>query len=173
MTHPARASGAQPGQGALPDMFRILILNGPNLAHIGERQPEIYGREGLKAIPDLVRETLGPAAASLCLEFFQSNAEGVLIDRLEQARREGTHGVVFNAGAYTHTSLALADCIAWIGLPVVEVHISNVFGRAEPVRRQSYMGAHVLGLVAGFGLMSYALGVQALYRHLLAGTDSR
>ena len=127
--------------------YRILVLNGPNLGALGRRQPEIYGREGL--------------------EFFQSNHEGALIDRLEQARAEGVDGVAFNAGALTHTSLALADCLAWIGLPCVEVHVSNVFARTEdPIRRHSYMAKQCLGVVSGFGLASYALAVQALVFHL-------
>lgn len=146
--------------------YRILILNGPNLGRLGERQPDIYGSQGLDCIPVLVKSLLGSRADSIALSFFQSNSEGALIDRLEQAHDEGIHGVVFNAGAYTHTSLALADCIAWIRLPVVEVHISNVFARDEAVRRHSYMGEKVIGVIAGFGLMSYALAVQAVLAHL-------
>lgn len=149
--------------------YSILVLNGPNLAHVGQRQPEIYGTQGLDAIPALVRRLLGERVSELSLSFFHSNGEGALIDRLEQARQDGTHGVAFNAGAYTHTSLALADCLAWIGLPVVEVHISNVFAREEAIRRQSHMGAHVIGIIAGFGLMSYALAVQALHAHISGG----
>ena len=146
--------------------YTFLILNGPNLGHLGVRQPEIYGSQGLSSLPGLVDSLLGPAARDVVLEFYQNNSEGALIDRLEQAREDNAHGVVFNAGAYTHTSLALADCIAWIGLPVVEVHISNVFAREEEIRRQSYLSKHVIGLVAGFGMLGYALGVQALYRHM-------
>ena len=146
---------------------RILVLNGPKLGALGRRQPEIYGREGLDAVPRLVREFLGSAADDVTLEFFQSNHEGALIDRLEQARAEGVDGVAFNAGALTHTSLALADCLAWIGLPCVEVHVSNVFARTEdPIRRHSYMAKQCLGVVSGFGLASYALAVQALVFHL-------
>lgn len=146
----------------------ILIVNGPNLAHLGERQPEIYGTQGLDLIPAMVQQLLGERACEVELSFFQSNSEGRLIDRLEQAREEGVHGVALNAGAYTHTSLAIADCIAWIGLPVVEVHISNVLGRAEKIRRKSYLGASVIGVISGFGLMSYALAVQALHARLRA-----
>jgi len=146
--------------------YSILVLNGPNLAHTGQRQPEIYGTQGLADIPGMVRRLLGDRADAVALTFYADNSEGALIDRLERAREEGVHGVAFNAGAYTHTSLALADCIAWIGLPVVEVHISNVFARDEPIRRHSFMGKHVIGMIAGFGLWSYALAVQALYAHL-------
>lgn len=151
--------------------YSILIMNGPNLAHVGKRQPEIYGTQGLDLIPAMVQQLLDARVHEVTLAYFQSNSEGLLIDRLEQARGEGVHGVAFNAGAYTHTSLAIADCIAWIGLPVVEVHISNVFARAESIRRESYMGASVIGVVSGFGVMSYALAVQALHAHLRITND--
>ena len=157
------------GNPACPP-YSILIMNGPNLASLGKRQPEIYGTLGIESIPAMVRQLLDRRTHEVELSFFQSNSEGRLIDRLEQAREEGVHGVVLNAGAYTHTSLAIADCIAWIGLPVVEVHISNVLARVEQIRRQSYMGACVIGVISGFGLMSYALAVQALHAHLRAVT---
>lgn len=152
--------------------FSILVLNGPNLANIGERQPDIYGSQGLRAIPGLVAGMLGSQSSEVELAFYQSNSEGALVDRLETARKDGTAGVVFNAGAYTHTSLALADCLAWIGLPVVEVHISNVFARAEGIRQHSFIGPHAIGVITGFGLMSYALGVMALHRHLASRAKS-
>ena len=92
------------------------------------------------------------------------------IDRLEKTRENGpghADGVAFNAGAYTHTSLALADCLAWIGVPCVEVHISNVFARTEdPIRQQSHMAKKCIGVISGFGLASYALAVLALVRHI-------
>ena len=146
--------------------YSFLVLNGPNLGHLGVRQPDIYGSRGLGDIPAMVETLLGERARGVNLVFFQSNSEGELIDRLEQAREEGLDGVAFKAGAYTHTSLALADCIAWIGLPVVEVHISNVFARDEAIRRQSYMAEKVIGIISGFGIMSYALAVQALLAHV-------
>lgn len=148
--------------------FSFLVLHGPNLANVGVRQPEIYGTDSLDRIPDMVATLLGSDSGRVRLTFFQSNSEGALIDRMEQARGEGVHGIAFNAGAYTHTSLAIADAIAWMDMPVVEVHLSNVFARQEPIRRTSYMGAHVIGMVCGFGVMSYALAVQALYQHMLA-----
>ncbi len=146
-------------------VYDILVLNGPNLGALGVRQPEIYGSAGMDAVPGLVSRLLGERAGRVKLAFFQSNGEGALIDRLEQARAEGTHGIAFNAGAYTHTSLALADCLAWIGVPVIEVHISNVLARPEAIRRQSYLGEKAIGCIAGFGIMSYALAVQALLEH--------
>ena len=144
--------------------YSLLVLNGPNLGALGERQPELYGHAGMDAVPRLVRELLGEHSHRL--EYFQSNSEGALIDRLEQARAQGVHGVALNAGAYTHTSLALADCLAWIGLPCVEVHLTNVQARGNHLRHKSLLAPHVLGVVSGFGIMSYALAVQALVCHL-------
>ncbi len=143
---------------------RILIMNGPNLGALGVRQPHIYGSVGMDAVPAMVAQLLH-GTDKVVLEFFQSNSEGALIDKLEWARHVGMDGIVLNAGAYTHTSLALADCLAWIDIPCVEVHVSNVLGRGEPLRQKSYIGKHVLGVIAGFGIMSYALGVQALVQH--------
>lgn len=145
----------------------FLVMNGPNLGHLGERQPDIYGSRGMDALPGLVESLLGNRASDVSLEYFQANGEGALIDRLEQARADKVAGVVLNAGAYTHTSLALADCLAWIGIPCVEVHLSNVLARAdEPLRKKSFIGKHCIGVVAGFGMTSYALGVQALLHHI-------
>ncbi|MDL2207716.1 3-dehydroquinate dehydratase [Desulfovibrio sp. OttesenSCG-928-F20] len=148
------------------DPFAILILNGPNLGHLGQRRPDLYGKEGMEALPGLVRQLMGDKADELRLTFWQGNGEGQILDRLEQARGDGTQGVVLNAGAYTHTSLALADCVEWIGLPIIEVHLSNIFAREKAIRRKSFVGEHTLGLIAGFGLAGYALAVQALYLHL-------
>jgi len=145
----------------------ILILNGPNLGHIGKRQPEIYGSQTMDDMPELLKRVMGGKADDIRLVHFQSNAEGALIDRLEKAREESVDGVVFNAGAYTHTSLAIADCLAWIGIPCVEVHISNIWARTgQPLRQQSLMGGQCIGVIAGFGILGYALGVQALHERL-------
>lgn len=146
--------------------YNILILNGPNLGALGKRQPEIYGNNTMDILPELVQQVLGKNYQSVSLEFYQNNSEGKLIDRVEQAKEEGIDGIVLNAGAYTHTSLALADCLAWIELPVVEVHLSNVLARSEPMRQKSFIGRHVIGVIAGFGMMSYALAVQSLFQHL-------
>ncbi|MBU1040221.1 MAG: 3-dehydroquinate dehydratase [Proteobacteria bacterium] len=153
---------------------KYLVLNGPNLGHIGERQPEIYGSQGLDSLPGLLKELSGEAAEGIELLYHQSNFEGNLIDRLEKARREGLDGVAFNAGALTHTSLAIADCLAWIGIPCVEVHLSNIFARTdEPLRQKSLMGKSCIGVVAGFGILGYALAVLALERHNAAGQDKK
>ncbi len=148
--------------------MKILILNGPNLKALGIREPHIYGNEGLSAIPDLVKNIV---QENVELIFFQSNSEGALIDRLELAREEKIDGVVLNAGAYTHTSLALADCLAWIELPCVEIHLSNVMARKEDIRKTSYIAQHVIGIISGFGIMSYALGVQAMVQHIKKTTQ--
>ena len=144
--------------------YRFLVLNGPNLGALGIRQPEIYGPQGMDIVPGLVLALLGPRSTQVHLDFFQSNNEGVLLDRMEQAHHEKQDGIVFNAGAYTHTSLALADCLAWIRVPCVEVHISNVFAR-ESIRQQSMMARHTIGVISGFGILGYALAVQALVHH--------
>jgi len=145
-------------------MYRFLVLNGPNLGALGIRQPEIYGPQGMDAVPEIVLDLLGPRSTQVYLDFFQSNHEGVLLDKLEQAHHEKQDGIVFNAGAYTHTSLALADCLAWIQVPCVEVHISNVFSR-ESLRQQSMLARHTVGVISGFGMLGYALAVQALVHH--------
>ncbi len=144
--------------------MEILIINGPNLGHLGVRQPEIYGVQGMDAVPALVAALLGPNAAAVRLAFFQSNSEGALIDRLEQAWKERVEGIVINPGAYTHTSLALADCLAWIGIPYVEVHLSNLAARPEPMRHTSLTAPRAIGTLAGFGVLGYALAVQALWQ---------
>ncbi len=151
--------------------FTVLVLNGPNLGHLGTRQPEIYGAQTMDVVPRLVRELMGEVADAIALQFHQANSEGALIDRLEQAWKEGVDGVAFNAGAYTHTSLAIADCLAWTKLPCVEVHLSNIWARPEPIRHQSMMGAHVRGVIAGFGVLSYALAIQTLYVGRAGGTS--
>lgn len=146
--------------------MELLVVNGPNLGHLGLRQPEIYGTLGMDALPALVERMLGPAATSIRLSQFQSNSEGAIIDRLEEAWKARVDGMIINAGALTHTSLALADCLAWIKIPCVEVHLSNVHARAETIRHTSLIAKHCIGAIAGFGIMSYALAVQALWQHL-------
>lgn len=145
------------------DKHKILILNGPNLGHIGKRQPEIYGSQTMEDLGDILQKSMGDRAEAIELEYFQSNSEGALIDRLEKAREDAVAGIAFNAGAYTHTSLAIADSLAWIEIPCVEVHLSNIWARTDqPLRQQSFMGTNCIGVIAGFGIMSYALAVQAL-----------
>lgn len=146
--------------------MEILVINGPNLGFLGQRQPEVYGSQGMDALTALVERLLGEHARQIRLTLFQSNSEGGLIDRLEEAWQAGTDGIVLNAGAYTHTSLALADSLAWIKIPCVEVHLSNVHARQSSLRHSSLIARHCIGAIAGFGIMSYALAVQALWQHL-------
>lgn len=137
--------------------MKLLILNGPNLNMLGEREPGIYGTGTMDECLDHLRKRYPDHE----LLYYQSNVEGFLIDRLQQANREGVEGVVLNAGAYTHTSIALHDCIRSLRMPVIEVHISNVHTR-EAFRHQSMISAACKGVICGFGLDSYRLAVEAL-----------
>ncbi len=139
--------------------MKILILNGPNLNLLGKREPEIYGKQRF----EVFLASLTARYPEADIEYFQSNHEGEIIDRLQETSEREEEGVVLNAGAYTHTSLAIADCIAALDIPVVEVHISNVDGREE-IRRKSHMAPFCCGIVSGFGLMSYELGLIALLK---------
>ena len=146
-------------------MSAILVLHGPNLNLLGSREPEIYGRLTLTEIDRRLSE-LGEALG-VEIRSFQSNHEGALIDALHEARG-WAGGIVFNPGGYPHTSVALRDAIAAIGLPVVEVHLSNVHAREE-FRRQSLISPVCLGTIAGFGWTSYALAVRALAEKIASG----
>ncbi|MFO8032155.1 MAG: type II 3-dehydroquinate dehydratase [Desulfohalobiaceae bacterium] len=149
--------------------FKFLVLNGPNLGALGIRQPEIYGTRSMQDLRQMLHDLAPSLAPRLELEFYQDNSEGGLIDRMESSRNQGCQGLVLNAGAYTHTSLALADCLAWIGLPCVEVHLSNVWARQEEIRHQSLIAPVCIGVVSGFGLRSYALAILALAEHVQDG----
>jgi 3-dehydroquinate dehydratase II len=137
---------------------RIAVLNGPNLNLLGTREPELYGRETLADVERRLREVgheLGVA-----LEFSQHNAEGELIDRVH-AMRGRVQGALVNAGAYTHTSLALRDALAGVGVPFVEVHITNIYAR-EPERRKSMLADAAVGVVCGLGVLGYELALRGL-----------
>lgn len=134
-------------------------MNGPSLNLLGSREPGIYGTATMDECLEGLRR-LFPQDEIL---YFQSNTEGVLIDRLQEAVREGVEGVALNAGAYTHTSIALLDALRAVRIPAVEVHLSNVHGR-EDFRRHSMIAPACIGVVAGFGIDSYRLAVEAL-RH--------
>ena len=143
----------------------ILILNGPNLNLLGSREPELYGREtlgdievGLRAIAD---------AAGVRLEFFQSNAEHALIERVHAARDPRVDAIIINPGAFTHTSIALRDAFSAVAIPFVEVHLSNVHAREE-FRQHSYLSDLAIGVVTGFGADSYRMALEAMLRRFSA-----
>ncbi|MEP5762534.1 MAG: type II 3-dehydroquinate dehydratase [Litoreibacter sp.] len=143
-------------------MASLLVLNGPNLNLLGTRQPEVYGSVTLDDIRALCTDHL--AAFGVGLQFEQSNHEGVLIDLIHASK--GVHaGIVINAGAYTHTSIAIMDAISSIELPVVEVHLSNIHAR-ETFRHTSYIAPVAIGQIAGFGSRSYTLALDALIDHV-------
>lgn len=137
--------------------MRILFLNGPNLNLLGRREPEIYGRTTLAEIESMVRRRA--AERGVEVEFRQSNSEGELVDWIQQAAGR-FDALVLNAGAYTHTSIALRDAIAATGIPTVEIHLSNVHAREE-FRRNSIIAPACRGVICGFGARSYLLGLEA------------
>lgn len=140
-------------------MKKILIINGPNLNLLGKREPEIYGTDTLDSIAARLNDKY---AARVVLEWLQSNHEGDIIDMIHRVGfDDGYLGIVLNAGAYTHTSLAIADAIAAMKVPVVEVHLSNVMSREE-IRHRSLIAPVCRGTIAGFGARSYDLGIASL-----------
>ena len=136
-------------------MKTILIINGPNLNLLGKREPEVYGNKSF----DTYFEELKTLFPEFRLEYFQSNSEGEIIDKLHLAGFTAD-GIILNAGAYTHTSLAIADAVRAIQTPVIEVHISNVFAR-ESYRHHSYLSEAAKGCIIGFGLNSYKLALES------------
>lgn len=140
--------------------MELLIINGPNLNLLGKREPEIYGNRSF----DDYLEELRAAFPNHTLHYYQSNHEGELIDKVQAAGFQ-SDGIILNAGGYTHTSVALADAVAAVPAPVVEVHISNPNSREE-FRRQSYLSPYCKAVVSGFGLESYKLAISGLL-HLI------
>lgn len=134
--------------------MKILIINGPNLNLLGRREPEIYGTATFEDYFKSLQEEF----PSITLAYYQSNVEGHLIDKLHEVGFSWD-GIVLNAGAYTHTSLALGDAIAGIQTPVIEVHISNVFAR-EKIRHHSFIAPNCIGSISGFGMRSYELALR-------------
>ncbi len=149
-------------------MKRVLIVNGPNLNLLGEREPHIYGRETLEEIVDRLRRD----AASLDIELsaFQSNHEGALLDRLHEARGN-VDGIVLNAGGLTHTSVSLRDAVASATCPVILVHLSNLYAR-EDFRRRDLIAPVAAGLILGLGSLGYRAALWALHELLTGGGDA-
>lgn len=143
---------------------RILVLHGPNLNLLGVREPDVYGATTLAQIDAALEEQAKQAGAELV--GFQTNHEGALIDRIHAAR-EDADGILINPAGLTHTSVALRDALAGVGLPIIEVHLSNVFAR-ESFRHHSYISGVAVGVISGFGSDSYRLGLEALLAHLRA-----
>jgi 3-dehydroquinate dehydratase II len=136
--------------------MKIAIINGPNLNLLGRREPEIYGN----VVFDTYFESLKKKFSDIELHYFQSNIEGELINKIQEFGFS-FDGIIINAGAYTHTSVAIADAIAAIKTPVIEVHISNIFAR-EDFRHVSYLGKYCVGSISGFGLKGYQMAVNAI-----------
>ena len=151
----------------MPDNNRILVLNGPNLNVLGRREPEIYGDRTLTEIEAACRDHA--SALGLAVEMRQSNHEGELVDWIQQAA--GTFaGIILNPAAYTHTSLAIPDALKFTGLPVIELHLSNIF-RREPFRHRSFVSPVAQGMICGFGGDGYLLALDAMARLIRPGKN--
>lgn len=144
-------------------MARVLVLQGPNLNLLGSREPEIYGRDTLADIHQRLEDRARKAGHEVhCL---QSNAEHVLVERIHQARDDGTGFILFNPGAFTHTSIALRDALLGVAIPFIEVHLSNVHAREE-FRQRSYLSDVAVGVITGLGAQGYELALDAAIARL-------
>ena len=137
----------------------IYVLNGPNLNLLGVRQPEVYGYETLEDVKEKLEASAKKAGYNI--KFFQSNHEGEIIDWIHEAREDIAAGVIINAGALTHTSIAIHDALRTLSAPIVEVHLSNIFAREE-YRHKSFISQHAVGIISGLGLNGYKLAIQHL-----------
>lgn len=146
-------------------MAKILVLNGPNLNLLGEREPEIYGTATL----DDINRDLASAAERMghSLDCFQSNAEHELIERIHRAKKDGVEFIIINPGAFTHTSIALRDAFSGVAVPFIEIHLSNVFAREE-FRRHSYLSDQAVAVISGAGAPGYGLALQVAAQKLRA-----
>lgn len=141
--------------------MKILVINGPNLNMLGTREPQIYGTLSLDEISDELKEFARELDGSIKIEFFQSNHEGGIVDKIQGAKDE-FDGIIINPAAYTHTSVAIADAIASVGIKTVEVHLSNIYSREE-FRHHSCVAPNCLGQVAGFSKNGYKMALLGLY----------
>jgi 3-dehydroquinate dehydratase-2 len=144
----------------------VYVLNGPNLNLLGTREPDTYGRATLSDVEALCRKTAD--RHQLAVEFRQSNHEGEIVDAIHDAGTAKAAGIVLNAGAYTHTSIAIRDAIAAVSVPVIEVHISNIYAR-EPFRHRSHVAPVARASLCGFGVAGYALAIDGLVALIAAG----
>jgi 3-dehydroquinate dehydratase II len=142
--------------------MKILVIHGPNLNLLGKREPQIYGNRTLEEINSLLKKEAD--ALGIQIESFQSNSEGEIVTRIQEAMGK-FDGIVINPGAYTHTSVAIRDAISSTGIPTVEVHISNIH-RREGFRKKSFISGVAFGIISGFGEDSYLLGLKGLVNHL-------
>jgi 3-dehydroquinate dehydratase II len=140
----------------------ILVLHGPNLNLLGSREPDVYGRVTLNEINERLITLAGKSGASLFC--FQSNAEAELVERVQQARADGTQFIIINPAAFTHTSVALRDALAAVAIPFIEVHLSNVFAR-EAFRKESFFSDLAIGVISGLGAAGYEFAVQFALNH--------
>lgn len=148
---------------AEPAMAEILILNGPNLNLLGKREPALYGQVGLDEIATRLQKLAEEHGRSIA--FFQSNAEHALVERVQEAMREGVKFIIINPAAFTHTSVALRDALAAASIPFIEVHLSNVHAR-EPFRRQSYFSDLAVGVISGLGALGYEFALRVALQRL-------
>ncbi|MCY3986455.1 MAG: type II 3-dehydroquinate dehydratase [Candidatus Dadabacteria bacterium] len=152
--------------------MEIIVINGPNLNMLGKREPEIYGRLTLSEIESLLSSSTGSLGSDVGISFFQSNSEGEIVTAIQNSYCK-FDGIIINPGAYTHTSIAIRDAILSTGIPVVEVHISNIYKR-EDFRQKSFVSGVSLAVVSGFGANSYYLGLAGLVEYLRKeGASSR
>jgi len=145
--------------------MKTLLINGPNLNLLGTREPAKYGRTTLAEVEAMLQAEAARLGVELAV--FQSNHEGAIVDRIHAARTEGVAGIVLNAGAYTHTSVAIRDALAGTAIPFAEIHVSNVHAR-EPFRHHSHLSDIAAGIVVGFGVEGYRLALQGLVAKLRA-----
>ena len=143
-------------------MKNVLVLHGPNLNLLGSREPDVYGRVTLDEIN--AKLTVQAHSSGAKLSYFQSNAEAALVERVQQARNDGTDFIIINPAAFTHTSVALRDALAAVSIPFVEVHLSNVFAR-EAFRKESYFSDLAVGVISGLGASGYELALQFALQH--------